>query len=122
MLGKHWGDSGTKKSKQNPNVKNKKLSELAQKRTGEKNPFYGKAHNENTKRLIAEKNGFSVEMLDYNTKEVLMDFVSAASAAKYLIKIGLTTNQGANHRILDTCKSNNLDRIAYGYSWRFKKV
>ena len=59
MLGKHWGDSGTKKSKQNPHVKNKKLSELAQKRTGEKNPFYGKAHNENTKCLIAEKWIFS---------------------------------------------------------------
>lgn len=97
------------------NIKNIKLSELASQRIGIKNSFYGKHHSDSTKRTIAEKNGNSVEMLDYNTKKVLHKFISALDASRYLVEIGATTNKSANHRILDVCKSNNLDNHAYGY-------
>ena len=58
-------------------------------------------------------------MLDYTTKEILKEFISAKSAAEYLVQKGITINLNANHRILDVCKSNNLNNHAYGYSWKF---
>lgn len=106
-------------SKKQVNPKNQKLSDLASARTGEKNNFYGKTHSKQTKDIIALKNGIPVAMLDYTTKETLKEFISAKSAAEYLVQKGITINLNANHRILDVCKSNNLNNHAYGYSWKF---
>lgn len=96
----------------------KKLSEIASKRVGPKNPFYGKHHSSEMKHILTLVNGLPVYMLDKNTKEILCSFESAAQAGHYLQSLGVTKNKTPNGLILDVChgKLNS----AYGYSWKFQ--
>lgn len=100
-------------------LKNKKLSEYAKTRVGEKNPFYGKKHSNETKEKISKKNGKAVRMIDIDSNEVLNEFNSATAAVKYLYENNYTDGLGSPHRILDTCKMNNKNYKAYGFNWEF---
>lgn len=109
------------KSCKNPNAKNKKLSEIASMRFGEKNSFYGHKHTEEFKNKLSVERGFPVEMVDLKTKEVLNVFPSASMASKFLYNSGIVKTKQAVNRILIVCKENNPDHKAYGYNWRFSK-
>lgn len=104
-------------------VKNKipkVYSELGKKRIGEGNSFYGKSHSDSTKEKISIANGHPVNMIDMESGEVIMSFVSVNSAVKYLMKIGATTNRSAFSRIDSVCRSEHKGRHAYGYGWEYK--
>lgn len=110
-----------KKSKKNPEAKNKKLSDYACTRTGNKNAFYGKKHTQQTKDLIGELNGRPVAMLDPLTGDVLKTFRSMQAAAQYLCNNNYTTNKQADSRIKNVCDSYNGIYMykAYGFSWKY---
>lgn len=119
--GKYFAECSNKKSHKNPNAKNKKLSDIASARIGEKNSFYGKKHSEATKQAIGEKNHkYSVAMLDYTTKEVLKVFSHCKYAEAYIYEQGISKSKTSiGNRILRVCKTNDLHYKAYGYSWKF---
>ena len=108
-----------KKSKANPNAKNKKLSEHASNRIGKKNPFYGKKHSDEFKDFISRKNGKAVVMIDIEAKQVLREFQSAGKAGLYLYENNMVQTKCAAQRILDVCHEDNYKYNAYGYNWKF---
>lgn len=108
-----------KKSKSNPNAKNKKLSEYASNRVGDKNSFYGKKHSDEFKDFISRKNGKPVAMIDIETKRILKEFQSAGKAGLYLYENGIVQTKCAAQRILDVCHEDSYKYIAYGYNWKF---
>lgn len=65
-----------------------KLSKIASERVGERNPFYGRHHSEESKKLIAEKNKGK---LPPNTKRVEIDGKTYASATKAAKELGIAT-------------------------------
>ena len=84
--------------------------------------FYGKKHTENTKNLIAEKNGYRVGMYDKKSGELIKTFVSMREAAKYLIENNKTKNKSADTRIATICNHvKGQGQTAYGYKWEFLK-
>jgi hypothetical protein len=65
-----------------------KLSKYASSRTGEKNPFFGKHHNEETKRKISEKN--MGRKNEAQSKKVLYDGIIYESAVECGRKLGIS--------------------------------
>lgn len=63
-----------------------KLSEVAKKRIGKKNPFYGKHHSKETNNRISDANSIAVDMFDLNMN-FLSTFKNAKEAATYLKNI-----------------------------------
>lgn len=107
-----------KKSKKNPNAKNKVLSEIASTRLGDKNPFYGKVHNEETKKMISKANSKRVAMIDLESNIVIKEFDSIKQASDYLKQHNIINCQSASCRISRVCRCDN-EHKAYGYNWRF---
>lgn len=108
--------SNVAKGKPKSEAHKAKLSELASKRTGEKNPFYGKHFSgESLERARAShaKNFKNVCMYNQDTKEFIQMFESASAAVRFLQK-----NTTAIGRILYVC--NNQKGTAYGYIWRYE--
>lgn len=56
-----------RKSRKNLLAKNKKLSDLASARIGEKNNFFGKHHSEETKKKLSKAHSKPVLMVNYLT-------------------------------------------------------
>lgn len=108
-----------RKSKVNPNAKNKILSEIATRRVGDKNPFYGKSHSTETRSKISSANSRAVLMISIDTKEVLNEFNSIKEASDYLISNGLVKSLSASCRISRVCRANDLSLCAYGFNWKF---
>lgn len=75
---------------------------------GNRNPFYGRNHTTETKKLLAENKYKKVEKLDPNTDEVLVEFNSLKEAQESIVK----GNVG------DCCRLKQ--RTAGGYKWRYK--
>lgn len=95
----------------------KKLSQIASTKVGNKNAFYGKHHNEKTKKIISENNSKKVGAFDINTNELLFTFKSLKEATNFVIREGKTMNKNASARISKICRG--VDKSAYGYVWRF---
>lgn len=97
----------------------KQYSQLGLKRLGQGNPFYGKKHSQELKDKISQLNGKPVQMIDRQSKQVIMTFNSAKKALIYLIENGYTANKTGNTQILKVCRKNDLDYHAYGFCWLF---
>lgn len=87
-----------------------RLSELARKRVGELNPFYGKHHTEETKRIIQKRNSKPVLQIDPNTDEIITEFESAIAACR---SFGCKCN--------DVAKAMKQNRLWHGYKWIYKE-
>ena len=106
-------------SKKLSNPKNKKLSDLAAARIGERNSFYGKHHTEDTKHRISMKNSKAVGMYKVGTDILIKEFYSLKAASNYLKEEQICLNTSSQSRISKVCKLNNKTSIAYGYNWRY---
>lgn len=96
-----------------------KISNFAKTRTGEKNPFYGKTHSEETKLKIGKANSIPILQLDLN-KNIITEFPSAKDAARSLGK------PRADSEIIKVCKgyispSGKRYITALGYKWKYKE-
>lgn len=86
----------------------------------EQGTFTGRKHTNETKDLIALKNGVPVMMYDALTGKPIEYFQSAHEARRYLIRQGITKNKTAETRIFTVC---DTECTAYGYRWkRVEKV
>lgn len=83
------------------------------------NPFYGKHHSEETRRMLSLKHGLPVCMIDMTSNELIETFSSAKDAADYLLCHNLTRNKYANSRILEICHGKG--KTAYGFIWKFSE-
>lgn len=108
-----------KKSRANPNPKNKLLSELAIGRTGENNPFFGHEVSEKTRVAISVANSKPVAMRELNTGDILMVFPSIKVASQYLYDNDIVKSTSISNRISRVCRANNAHFCAYGYNWSF---
>lgn len=108
MLGRHLSEE-----------QRKKVSDYAKTRLGNKNPFYGKTHNQDSKDKIGIANGKPVIQIDLEGN-IISEFRSAREAA---ISLG---KPKANSEILKVCNNyispnNKHYKTALGYKWKFKE-
>ena len=93
-----------------------KLSELASKRIGEKNSFFGKHFSEESKELLREAKAQKLSPInayELQTGKLWKTFRFATEAVQEL-----NLQASANTRILLVCKEQKGH--AYGYIWRYK--
>lgn len=100
----------------------RKLSEFAKTRTGEKNPFYGKTHSQETLNHISELNSKTCYQYNKVTGECLQEFKNVTYAAKYIKSLDITkaTEKSIAHGIQMCCEGRYGS--SYGYVWRYSKV
>lgn len=95
----------------------RKISEQAKKRTGEKNPFYGKRHSEETRNKIRLKNSHRVYFRLDKDERVLQQYNTIEDVYCWIIEQGLTTasKTSIKYRIYATVEGRQ--QSAYGYKW-----
>ena len=101
--------------------KPKEFKPIDESKSGEKNPFYGKKHSQETKKIIGEKNGKKVVQIDKNTNEIINIFPSAKAAAEHFNK------KRGNSEIINVCRGkiknqNGYEkhcRTAFGFRWKY---
>ena len=106
--GKRWNEEQRKEQSERAKLYTK----------GEMNGFYGKKHNETTKRIISESNSKPVLQIDIKTNMVIKRFKSAKEAGLSLGK------ERGNSEIIKVCKgyvspSNRHYKTAFGYKWAY---
>ena len=85
-------------------------SRLSKKRCGDKNPFYGKQHTNETKQKLSK----IVIQIDKETNEPIKEWQSLTEAAK---QIGICLSN-----ISACCRGVNRHKSAGGYKWQYKEV
>ena len=123
--GRKISQSQKGKHKSEQHRKNLSKSRLG-KYIGPDNPFYGRHHTEECKRILSISNSKrSVEMLD-SENCVINTFYNMNEAGRYVVNCGLSKADPLTcaNRIREVCVQNcdNFKHKAYGYFWRFVKV
>lgn len=113
---KYTGEGNPFYGKTHSEETRKLLSELAKQRTGELNPFYGRHHTEETKRKLAIKKGKAVIGTDMDGNEYHFD--TAKDAGEWCRQKGLTKSKTPNSDILKVCKG--IKQTAFKHYWRYK--
>lgn len=112
--------SNALKGKPKSNTQRNKLSALAKKRNGDKNPFYGKTHSQSTKQKISNANSIAVDMFDINMN-FIQTFKNAKEAASYLKNLqSLTIQHESIYRAINWHCS--MDKPYKNYFWKYHKV
>lgn len=86
----------------------RKMSEAASKRVGELNPFYGRHHSDETKRILSEYRSRRTYMYD-KTGNFIKEFRSAKCAA---------AETGICVAAIRNCSAGKT-RTAGGYMWKY---
>lgn len=89
-----------------------------------KSPFYGKRHTVENKNLVSRLNTkHHVLQLDSSTKKVIQRFENSQTAGNWIVEHGLSSAKSTtcSGRIFKVCSKNNLNYVAYGYSWCFEE-
>lgn len=94
----------------------KLLSEINKKKVGEKNPFYGKHHSEETKQRLRECNSRPVLAIDKDGN-VVKRFSSQVEAGEWCRENKLSNIKFINSEIARRCKDGKME---YGYFWRYE--
>lgn len=110
---------GRKKSKEH----RAKLSDIASKRVGEKNPFYGKHHNEKTlqaNRIAHQRYRFFAYDLASGKQFESFDTIDDVVTYIVLHKLSKAKPQSIKYRIYATIEGRQKE--AYGYGWGVEEV
>ena len=91
------------------------LSHYASQRVGDKNPFFGREHIDETKKVISKKNSLAVMAIDEEGK-IIATFRSGKEAGQWCIDNNLSKSKTPNSCILKACKNG---KRAFGYYWNY---
>lgn len=95
-------------------------NDMSQRVLGTKNPFYGKHHTDDTKKLLSVRSSGKkigakkVKQIDLKTNEVIKVWESAVSAHKYFSS---STSKKSGGHIGSVC--NGRLKSAHGYKWKW---
>ena len=92
--------------------------------TKDENPFYGKHHTNDAKQQISNANTkHHVIQLSIETNEEIQEFFNAQVAGEWVVSQGITSAKPSTCavRIMEVCKSTNVQCSAYGYRWRYRE-
>ena len=105
----------------------KEKRKVSRKAWSDKYPDKAKANTQKRAKAAAAKTSKSVCMIDLNSSEVLHNFGSLHSAARWLVKEGVAKNTKCVSSINAVCLRRacttgyGYRKKAYGYDWRFTK-
>lgn len=96
----------------------RKLSVIAQQRTGDKNPFFGRTHTDETKHKSALKLSKTYYQIDKITGEILNRFECPRDAAEYIQSLHIT--KASLNSIMHGIRMCSEGRYSnsYGYIWK----
>lgn len=111
---KMFGENNPFYGKTHSKETKKLLSKKASKRIGELNPFYNHKHSEDTKKTISKANSIAVAAIQNDN--IIKTFNSAVEAGLWCKQQGLTKAKQPNSDISKRCKDG---KKAFGFYWKY---